>query len=104
MKESRDSAMPMRRARTRPSSVSGVDRSTVARRWFHEPMPSDAAPANTLLSACLRTRLTEADGLPAPVSSPVAPRTTSMRSYSSGSLLEAPKKSVVTVVGTPSYW
>ncbi|MCY1509430.1 hypothetical protein D9M68_437730 [compost metagenome] len=104
MKESRSSVMPMRRARTRPSFVTGVCRSTVPRRRFHEPSASDALPANTLLSACLRTRFTEADGLPAPVSSPVEPRTTSMRSYSTGSLVEAPKKSVVTVVGTPSYW
>ena len=39
-----------------------------------------AQPVKALLSACLRTRLTAAEGSPAPLSSPVDPRTTSTRS------------------------
>ncbi|MNQ87171.1 hypothetical protein D3C85_1023830 [compost metagenome] len=54
--------------------------STVPRYWFHEPAPALTEPVNSRLLACLRTRLMDAPGLPAPVIRPVAPRTTSMRS------------------------
>ncbi|MNV76004.1 hypothetical protein D3C71_1693320 [compost metagenome] len=68
------------RARTVPASFSGVDMSSVPRYWFHEPKPALTEPVKVLLLACLRTRLIDAPGLPAPVIRPVAPRTTSMRS------------------------
>src|SRR5260221_3631620 len=45
--------------RSRPSCVSGMDRSTVPRWWFHEPTLAEAEPVNTLLLACLRTMLME---------------------------------------------
>ncbi|WP_237732447.1 hypothetical protein [Achromobacter xylosoxidans] len=68
------------RARTVPAAFSGVVRSADPRYWFQDPMPALTSPVNSRLLACLRTRLIEAEGLPAPVIRPVAPRTTSMRS------------------------
>jgi len=47
---------------------------------LQEPAVSFSDAVAVRLSACLRTRLIDAAGLPAPVIRPVAPRTTSMRS------------------------
>ena len=78
--ESRPWYMATMRARTVPASFRGVDRSATPRYWFQEPAPALTVPVNSRALACLRTRLMEAEGLPAPVIRPVAPRTTSMRS------------------------
>jgi hypothetical protein len=94
---------PTTRARTLPEAFIGVETSLIARRSFQLPMPASTQPVTVLLSACLRTRLIAADGLPAPVIRPVAPRTMSTRSYSASELATSPPlQDCAQVVGMPS--
>ncbi len=51
------------------------------RRLSQRPTVASIVPSSFLLKARLRTRFSAADGVPAPVIRPVAPRTTSTRSY-----------------------
>ncbi len=78
--------MPTARARTVPLALRGVVTSTVARVLPKLSPPTVTLPVSVLLSACLRIRLTEAEGLPVPVSRPAAPRTISTRWYSAVSI------------------
>ncbi|MNH29645.1 hypothetical protein D3C79_898920 [compost metagenome] len=64
------------RPRTLPVGVNGPDRSTSVRYLFHDPSPALTCPLNSAVGR-LRTRLIVAEGSPAPVSRPVAPRSTS---------------------------
>lgn len=81
---------PTTRARTVPSGLNGTVTSATLRVLLKSPPPTDTVPVKSRLTACLRTRLIEADGLPEPVNRPVAPRTTSTRSYSATSSAESP--------------
>ncbi|MNI33206.1 hypothetical protein D3C73_871410 [compost metagenome] len=70
--------------------MSALPTSTVVRVRPQLPTFTDTLPVSSALSACLRIRFTDADGLPAPLSRPVAPRTTSTRSYRARSRPESP--------------
>ena len=102
MKASWASALSTTRPRTDASLFRGVLRSRVPARWFQLPSSVSTVAVKVLLVACLRTRLMAADGSPAPLSSPVAPRTTSIRSKGAVLMVSAPMLPVN--MGTPSNW